>query len=303
MYDSPVSDPLVSRLLEPAVYPFPVERVELVETHISWVLLAGERVYKIKKPVDLGFLDFTTLERRRFFCEEEVRLNRRLAPDVYLGTIELTGTPAHPTVGGGGALLEVAVEMRRLPADRMLDRLVQADAVTPGLMEDIGHTVARFHAEAATGREIDALGGIDTVRRNWRRTFGRRGTSALASSPRTGGAPSPPTSRAIWTGRLRASPRGCARGASAIATATSRPSTCAAPSRFASSTASSSTTASASATPPGRSPFSPWISTGSDDRTSPFASSTPISRRAATGKPCRSWISTGPTGPSSGARS
>jgi uncharacterized protein len=162
---------LVTALLAPGAYPFPVERVELVETHISWVLLAGERVYKIKKPVDLGFLDFTTLERRRFFCEEEVRLNRRLAPDAYLGTVELTGSPAHPRFGGGGAVLEVAVEMRRLPAGRMLDRLVEAHAVTPGLMEDIGHTVARFHLEAATGGEIDALGGIDTVRRNWEENF------------------------------------------------------------------------------------------------------------------------------------
>jgi aminoglycoside phosphotransferase family enzyme len=111
---SPSLPPLVAALLEPTAYPFPVERVELVETHISWVLLAGERVYKIKKPVDLGFLDFTTLERRRFFCEEEVRLNRRLAPDVYLGTVELTGTPAQPRFGGGGAVIEVAVEMPAL---------------------------------------------------------------------------------------------------------------------------------------------------------------------------------------------
>ena len=79
---------LITALQDPHVYPHPVDRVELLETHISWVFLAGRRVYKIKKPVDLGFLNFTTLSRRRFFCREEVRLNRRLAPDVYLGRRE-----------------------------------------------------------------------------------------------------------------------------------------------------------------------------------------------------------------------
>jgi uncharacterized protein len=88
---------LVAALREPAVYPHPVDRVELVETHISWVFLAGERVYKIKKPVDLGFLDFRTLRQRRHFCQEEVRLNRRLAPDTYLGVIALKGSRPPPS--------------------------------------------------------------------------------------------------------------------------------------------------------------------------------------------------------------
>src|ERR1044072_8725271 len=83
---------VIAALRDPAVYPHPVDRVELVETHISWVFLTGDRVYKVKKPVDLGFLDFTTLERRRFFCEEEVRLNRRLTHEVYLGVVEVCGT-------------------------------------------------------------------------------------------------------------------------------------------------------------------------------------------------------------------
>ena len=81
---SPPPSPVVEVLSDPRTYPDPVERVELIETHISWVFLAGDWVYKVKKPVDLGFLDFTTLERRRFFCEEEVRLNQRLTRDVYL---------------------------------------------------------------------------------------------------------------------------------------------------------------------------------------------------------------------------
>ncbi len=153
-----MSGRVVAGLLDPRAYPHPVDRVEVVETHISWVLLAGDRVYKIKKPVDLGFLDFTTLARRRFFCAEEVRLNRRLAPDVYLGVVELKGSRRRVRFGGPGRTLEVAVAMRRLPADRMLDRLVGEGAAEPALAEAIGITVARFHAAADTGGEIDELG-------------------------------------------------------------------------------------------------------------------------------------------------
>lgn len=163
--------PLVSALLDPVVYPSPVNRIELIETHISWVFLVGKRVYKVKKPVDLGFLDFTTLARRRFFCEEEVRLNRRLAPDIYLGVVEIKGTPPNIRFGGEGPTLEVAVEMRRLPAERMLDQLVRVNAADPKLMDAIGSTVASFHAAAETGGEIDQLGGIDTIRTNWEENF------------------------------------------------------------------------------------------------------------------------------------
>ena len=162
---------LISRLLDPAVYPHPVDRVELIETHISWVLLAGERVYKIKKPVNLGFLDFTTLARRRRFCQEEVRLNRRLTTDVYLEVLAITGRPSAPRLGGPGRAIEVAVVMRRLPAERMLDRLVGEGAAPPELFDTIGRTVARFHAAAETGGEIDALGGIETIRGNWQENF------------------------------------------------------------------------------------------------------------------------------------
>jgi aminoglycoside phosphotransferase family enzyme/predicted kinase len=146
-----------------------IESAELIETHISWVFLAGDVVYKVKKPVDLGFLDFTTLDRRRFFCEEEVRLNQRLTHDVYLGVVELRGDDFR--VGGPGPVREVAVRMRRLPQDRMLDELVRNGQAEPALLEEIGRMLARFHATAATGGEIDALGGLETVRANWRENF------------------------------------------------------------------------------------------------------------------------------------
>jgi uncharacterized protein len=168
---------LVSSLLDPARYPPDVDRVELVETHISWVLLAGNRVYKIKKPVNLGFLDFTTLSRRRHFCREEVRLNRRLTSGIYLDVVAIRGTADSPRLHGPGRAIEVAVLMRRLPAERMLDRLVKDGTATPALVDGIGSTVARFHDAAETGGEIDELGGIETIRANWHENFAQ--TDAL----------------------------------------------------------------------------------------------------------------------------
>ena len=161
----------VAALLEPSVYPHPVDRVEMVETHISWVFLAGDRVYKVKKPVDLGFLDFRTLRRRRHFCREEVRLNRRLAPDTYLGMVALKGSRPRIQIGGRGRTIEVAVEMRRLPADRMLDQLVRAGRAEAAQLRTVAAVIARFHAEAETGGRIDQMGSVETIRRNWDECF------------------------------------------------------------------------------------------------------------------------------------
>lgn len=132
--------------------PLHVERLRerlgarLIETHISWVLLAGQDVYKLKKPLDLGFLDFSTLERRRFCCEEEVRLNRRLAPETYLGVVAVTGEPADARLGGAGPILDWAVHMRAFPPEATLDHAQRPTVVQ---IDAIADTVARFHAGIA----------------------------------------------------------------------------------------------------------------------------------------------------------
>lgn len=120
-------------------------RYGVEETHISWVLLAGNDAYKIKKAVDLGFLDFSTLEKRRFYCEEELRLNRRLAPDLYLGVVAIGGSPERPLIGGEPAI-EYAVHMRRFPRAAMMDRLLADGEITPAHIDSLAATVARFHA-------------------------------------------------------------------------------------------------------------------------------------------------------------
>jgi uncharacterized protein len=99
---SDIQQRLIRALGNPARYPHPADSVECIETHISWVLLAGEYAYKLKKPLDLGFLDFSTLERRRFFCEEELRINRRLAPHLYQAVVAFCGDPDAPVFDGRG---------------------------------------------------------------------------------------------------------------------------------------------------------------------------------------------------------
>src|SRR5690349_16403411 len=112
--------PLVAALLKPNIYPNRPARVEVLQTHISWVFLAGDEVYKVKKPVRLSFLDFSTLEHRRHFCHEEVRLNRRLAPDVYLGVVAIVaeGAGFRIVAPDDSGAIEYAVHMRRLPDAR-----------------------------------------------------------------------------------------------------------------------------------------------------------------------------------------
>ena len=111
---------IVDLLLQPGSFPHTCTDVELVETHISWVLLTGSLAYKIKKPVNLGFVDFTTLERRKHFCEEEIRLNRRLAPELHLDVVPFTRTFDKPQIDGEGPILEYAVRMRQFDKTQLL---------------------------------------------------------------------------------------------------------------------------------------------------------------------------------------
>jgi aminoglycoside phosphotransferase family enzyme/predicted kinase len=140
---------LVSGLLNPAAYPHPVERVERIDTHISTVLLAGDFAYKIKKPVDLGFLDFSSLAKRHRSCLEEVRLNRRTAPRLYLDVVPIVATPTGPRVGiVGGDPVEYAVRMHRFDPGCTLDHVAARGELTGELIDRLADVVARLHAEA-----------------------------------------------------------------------------------------------------------------------------------------------------------
>lgn len=155
---------LVAAMLEPGIYPHRPARVELLQTHISYVFLAGDQVYKIKKPVRFSFLDFSTLERRRHFCHEEVRLNRRLAHDVYRGVVAVCRHGDTYALGAEDdpAAVEFAVHMRRLPADRILAHLLEHGGAEPALIEQVAAVLVDFHRAAAAGPEI-ARGGDPAV--------------------------------------------------------------------------------------------------------------------------------------------
>lgn len=163
--------PIVAALLRPQAYPHPAERVELIQTHISYVLLAGDYAYKVKKPVDFGFLNFTTLARRRYYCRQEVLLNSRLCPQIYLGVVPITAVEGGYRIGGRGRAVEYAVQMRRLPQERMMDRLLATGELTASMVEALAQVVAAFHARSASGPAIARYGSPQAIAYNWEENF------------------------------------------------------------------------------------------------------------------------------------
>jgi hypothetical protein len=163
---------LVDSLTNVNFYPHRPSSIELIQTHISYIFVAGDYVYKVKKDVDFGFLDFTTLEKRKHYCEEELRLNRRLAPDIYLDVIPIY-EDGHGTLHfkEGDTIVDYAVVMKKIPEERMLNRLLEKGMVGLSVMSDVAGKIAEFHRKAATGGEIDRIGGFETVRHNHEENF------------------------------------------------------------------------------------------------------------------------------------
>jgi len=139
---------LVRALTNPTLYGPGCTAVRVVETHISYVLLTGGHAYKIKKAVDLGFLDFTSLAARHFYCNRELELNRRLAPAIYLEAVPITGAIDAPCIGGDGPAVEYAVKMREFPQDALLTCVLARKALTAAHIDALAAAVARFHTSA-----------------------------------------------------------------------------------------------------------------------------------------------------------
>lgn len=155
---------LIEQMLQPEFYPHPVaESIELLQTHISYVLLTGEYAYKVKKPTQFGFLDFTTLELRSHFCQEELRLNRRLAPDLYLAVLPITQDPeTHQyRFDSSGPVVEYAVQMRQFQQNGL--DLFHQGQLTDTIMRSLGQQIAEFHQAAATSAEISANGNLRAI--------------------------------------------------------------------------------------------------------------------------------------------
>ena len=166
---------IVADLLRPDAYEPPADDLRLYETHSSWVVLAGPYAYKLKKPVNLGFLEFTSIERRRADCEEELRLNRRFSPEVYLGVVEVIERDGHYRIGGEPGSGEPAVWMRRLPEEGMLPAKLARGEVDMRLARRVGRTLAKLHRRAQTGPDIDAYGSRSSVIANWQENFDQMG--------------------------------------------------------------------------------------------------------------------------------
>lgn len=165
-----VDEVLIDSLLNPACYPHPVEAVEKIETHISWLLLAGDFVYKIKKPVDFGFLDFSVLSQRQFFCHEELRLNRRLAAAFYLDVVGIGGSAEKPILGAEPAF-EYAVKMRRFAEDQLLDHLLLHDKLSAQHFQSLAQTLAQFHADLPPAAINSGFGDTEAIALPARQNF------------------------------------------------------------------------------------------------------------------------------------
>lgn len=140
-----MSQPLITALQNPALYPHPVEAFQVIETHISWVVLTGEYAYKIKKPVNFGFLDFTSLPQRKHFCEQELHLNGRLTDDLYLEVVPITGSAEAPVVGGTGEPIEYALKMRQFPQSQLLSNLQANGELSATHIDAMAEQIASFH--------------------------------------------------------------------------------------------------------------------------------------------------------------
>ena len=162
---------LVQALRKPAIYPHNPQNVELVQTQMSFLFLTGDYVYKVKKPVDLGYLDYTTLEKRRFFCQQEIELNRRLCPEIYLEVVPIVSSRGQIHLGGEGEIIEYAVKMKQLPGERMMDKLLPLDLVTGEMLARVAEKLAEFHSKAATSPEISAYGKLDAIMVNTTENF------------------------------------------------------------------------------------------------------------------------------------
>jgi len=162
---------MIDDLMHPSAYPETSEKVTLAQTHISSVFIGDEFVYKIKKPVNFGFLDFSTLEKRNYYCNKEVELNSRFSQDVYLGVYPVTFDGTKHAINGKGEIVDYAVKMRRLSDEDLLKTRFRKGTVTSEDIERIGKAIADFHKISERSKEIDKFGNLDAVKFNTDENF------------------------------------------------------------------------------------------------------------------------------------
>ena len=158
-------------MLNPDTYPFKPEKVDMLQTHISYLFITGEYVYKVKKPVNFGFIDYSTLEKRKFYCRQEIKLNSRLSPEIYLGVSEIVSDKAILSLDGKGDVIEYAVRMRRLPPDMMMDKMIFDKRLNRTIIKKIANKIAAFHLSADVNSNISKFGDIEIILKNVNENF------------------------------------------------------------------------------------------------------------------------------------
>jgi aminoglycoside phosphotransferase family enzyme/predicted kinase len=161
----------VREMLEPAVFGKGVRRVRMLQTHTSWVFLTGAHAYKVKKPVNFGFLDYTTLSARKFFCNEEFRLNQSLSPDIYIDVLPITESKGRLALGGRGKVIDYCLAMKELPQAWIMTEQLAKGRVTFEHIDEIARSIADFHRRAEHGREVAQYGSPETITLNWDENF------------------------------------------------------------------------------------------------------------------------------------
>jgi len=163
---------MAEAFLKPETYDEKVSgKIDMLQTHISWVFLTGSHAYKVKKPVNFGFLDFTTLEKRKRFCQLELELNRRLSPEIYLDVLPVTEKKSGIKINGTGNIVEYALKMRQLPQEMLMNRLLDRKAVDEKTIGKIARAIADFHLKAETSKEIASYGSPENILFNWEENF------------------------------------------------------------------------------------------------------------------------------------
>jgi aminoglycoside phosphotransferase family enzyme len=165
-----VQKQVVEALMKPEAYDEDPGDIELMQTHISFVFLTNRFAYKVKKAVNLGFLDFTTLEKRRFYCEKELELNRRLCGDMYVEVVPINKLD-RIKIKGRGETVEYAVKMKRIPQEKMLNTLLEQNATDTRLVGKIAKIIAEFHSKAETNRKISEFGSLPIIETNWKENY------------------------------------------------------------------------------------------------------------------------------------
>ena len=162
---------LKKALLNPEIYPDHPKEVGFFETHISLLFFTGNHVYKVKKPVDFGFLDFTSLEKRQYFCEQEVMLNRRLSPEIYLGVVKITQEDNRILLDGRGKVVEYAVKMKQIPEELLMDKLLKKGQVSPKMIEAVSEKLSHFYSFAETNDFIKSFARPERIKQDTDENF------------------------------------------------------------------------------------------------------------------------------------